>query len=211
MRVILILLNLFVLTSLPVVWADSLPALDKVIEQGKLTPKKDKTWWEKRQDRPDIFYPHEIHYPIMEEEGDSCLLCHGFQKSTEHDEKIRKPLNTIANEGLEQICHDCHVAELRGPWRCELCHDDPKAIWPADHNSGYIEHHGEDVRQDEAICKTCHLDTKFCSDCHFRRDTMGRGYHPLAYRANHGLEARMMPENCSRCHNYFYCRDCHVQ
>ncbi|MCK5889258.1 MAG: hypothetical protein KAG19_04890 [Methylococcales bacterium] len=147
----------------------------------------------------------------MEEEGDSCLLCHTFQKNTEHDEKKRKAINIIANEALEAICHDCHVTEVKAPWRCDVCHDDPKTIWPADHNSGYIENHGEDSKRNEKECKTCHLDTKFCSDCHFRRDTSGKGYHPLGYRSKHGLEARMMPANCSRCHNVFYCQDCHEQ
>jgi len=173
--------------------------------------KKEKTWWEKRDVRSDIYYPHEAHYEVMEEEGDSCLLCHAFQKNDEHDEAKRKPLNVIANEPLMGICHDCHVDEKRGPWRCDVCHGDPKTIWPPDHNSGYIQTHGEDSKQDMAICDTCHLDRKFCTDCHFRRDTLGTGYHPLNYINRHGLESRMMPENCSKCHNSFYCQDCHNQ
>ena len=182
------------------------PLLSQVPEQ-----EKEETWWEKRDQRSDIYYPHKVHYEVMEEEGDSCLLCHAFQKNDEHDETRRKPLNTIANEPLEAICHDCHVDELRGPWRCDLCHDDPKKIWPADHNSGYIQNHQEDSKQGTAICETCHLDRKFCTDCHFRRDTLNRSYHPLNYINRHGLESRMMPANCSQCHNSFYCRDCHNQ
>lgn len=188
-----------------------LPDLQLPESQVSVTQEKEQTWWEKRDERSDIYYPHKVHYEVMEEEGDSCLLCHAFQKNEEHEESKRKPLNTIANEPLEAICHDCHVEELRAPWRCDVCHDDPKKIWPADHNSGYIQNHQEDSKQGTAICETCHLDRKFCTDCHFRRDTLNRSYHPLNYINRHGLESRMMPANCSQCHNSFYCRDCHNQ
>ncbi len=191
--------------------ADEIKPDSDLYSQMVKKEKKSESWYKDRNERSDIYYPHKAHYEVMEEEGDSCLLCHSFQENTLNDEPNRKALNIIANEALEQICHDCHVTELRGPWRCELCHDKKEAIWPADHNSGYIQNHATDARQDTEVCKTCHIDTKFCTDCHFRRDTSGKGYHPLGYRAKHGLEARMMPSNCSRCHNYFYCRDCHEQ
>jgi len=198
---------LFLVFFSVLVVAEPLPPL----EQPSLEKTKEKTWWQKRDVRSDIYYPHKAHYATMEEEGDSCLLCHSFQKNAEHDDKKRAPLNTIANEPLEAICHDCHLTELRAPWRCDVCHDDVTKIWPADHNSGYIQNHAEDSKQNADECRTCHVDQKFCTDCHFRRDTFGSGYHPLGYRSKHGLEARMMPANCSKCHNYFYCRDCHDQ
>ena len=214
-RLISLLLFLF---SFAVIAGEAIVVSETVIEKtiNKVVEKKpekgkEKTWWQKRDVRTDIFYPHEAHYETMEKEGDSCLLCHTFQKNKEHHEKKRRAVNVIANEALEKICHDCHVTEVKAPWRCDVCHNDSKKIWPADHNSGYIENHGEDAKQNEKQCKTCHLDTKFCSDCHFRRDTSGKGYHPLGYRSKHGLEARMMPANCSKCHNVFYCQDCHEQ
>jgi hypothetical protein len=194
-RIILLIMCVLTLTPLT---ADDLPSLQQ-------------TWWEKRDQRSDIYYPHKLHYETMEKEGDSCLLCHTFQKNEEHDETKRKPLNIIANEPLMGICHHCHVDEKRAPWRCDLCHDDNKKIWPADHNSGYIQNHGEDSQQNMEICANCHLDRKFCTDCHFSRDTLGTGYHPLGYVNRHGLESRMMPANCSQCHNSFYCKDCHNQ
>jgi hypothetical protein len=172
-------------------------------------PPKAKTWWEKREDRKDINYPHNAHLQVMEEEGDSCMLCHGFGPSHGADVKTLKPLTTISNEPLKAVCHNCHVDEKRGPWRCTLCHDDKTKIWPADHNFGYIEHHGEQGRRDEVACRECHLDLAFCTDCHFRRDTKGTGYHPLAYRSLHGIEARLDTLSCGRCHNTPYCDDCH--
>jgi len=167
------------------------------------------TWWEKRDKRADIYYPHQAHFQVMEKEGDSCLLCHGFGPNTLTDKKQLKPLTTLANEPLKAVCHDCHVDERRGPWRCELCHDDKTRIWPVDHNFGYIDHHGEAGRRDEAGCRECHLDLSFCTNCHFRRDTAGQGYHPLGYRSLHGLEARIDTLSCGRCHNTPYCDECH--
>lgn len=170
---------------------------------------KTETWWEKRYSRNDIYYPHNAHMEVMEEEGDSCMLCHTFGKNTIVDEEQLKDITTIANEPLEKICHDCHVEEKRAPWRCDLCHPDPKKIWPDDHKFSYILHHGEDARRDESACRECHLDIAFCSDCHFRRDTSGPDYHPMGYQSRHGIDARMMASNCGRCHNSFYCSDCH--
>ncbi|MBT4146908.1 MAG: hypothetical protein HOE45_08565, partial [Gammaproteobacteria bacterium] len=51
--------------------------------QDQADQKKQETWWEKRDERSDIYYPHKLHYEVMEEEGDSCLLCHAFQKNDE--------------------------------------------------------------------------------------------------------------------------------
>ncbi len=174
--------------------------------------KKQQTWWEKRNamaEQADIFYPHNVHMEAMEEEGDSCLLCHSYSANSIVDEKQLKPITTIANESLEQICHDCHVVDLRAPWRCDLCHPDVTKIWPDDHNFGYVLHHSEDARRNEDACRECHLDLSFCTDCHFRRDTSGDDYHPMGYQSRHGIEARMMASNCGRCHNAFYCDDCH--
>jgi hypothetical protein len=182
----------------------------ETISSKKVQPKK--TWWKIRnakEKRADIFYPHNAHMQTMEKEGDSCLLCHTFNKNFELKPDRLRAITTIANESLEKICHDCHVDDLRAPWRCNLCHPDPEKIWPNDHNFNYKLHHSEDARRNETICKTCHLDLSFCTNCHLRRDTSGADYHPMGYQSRHGMEARMMGGNCGRCHNNFYCRDCH--
>jgi hypothetical protein len=178
-------------------------------EGAQEADKEAKTWWEKREQRPDIYFPHNAHLEVMKEEGDSCMLCHTFGSNTVTDEKKLKPLTTIANEPLKAVCHDCHVTERRGPWRCNLCHNDKTKIWPNDHNFGYVDHHGETARRDETACRECHLDLAFCTNCHFRRDTMGTGHHPLGYRTLHGIEARIDTLSCGRCHNSVYCEDCH--
>lgn len=173
--------------------------------------KKEKSWWEKREKRPDIYYPHKPHMEAMKQGGDPCLLCHPFSKTDITDLKQLKPLSVIANEPLEAICHDCHMDKLTAPWRCDLCHNDPAAIWPDDHNFDYLSHHGEDARLDGGKCRQCHIDVSFCTDCHFRRDSTQRQAHGLGYRASHGIDARINAANCSRCHNARYCSDCHKE
>jgi len=180
------------------------------------SPEK-KKWWENRIKQADIYYPHQAHMQSMTEEGDSCMLCHTFANNKIINEKQLKQLTTIANEPLKAICHDCHLDDVRAPWRCELCHTDKTTIWPDDHNYDYIHQHNEDARISEKACRSCHLDIAFCSDCHFRRSGggnakgqgLGADYHPLGYQSRHGIDARMMPSQCGRCHNSFYCSDCH--
>ena len=170
---------------------------------------EDKTWWEKREQRSDIYYPHNVHMQAMDQMGDSCMLCHSFAKNKLTAQDQLKGLTTVSNEPLKAICHSCHVDQRTGPWRCNLCHNDKTKIWPDDHNHGYIQHHSEDARRNEGACRECHLDMAFCTNCHFRRDTMGTGYHPLGYRTLHGIEARFKAMECGRCHNSNYCSDCH--
>jgi len=174
-----------------------------------ISQEKKETWWEKRNKRPDLYYPHNLHMDVMEKEGDSCFLCHPFTANKITDLEQLKKLTVIANEPLEAICHECHVVKLTAPWRCELCHSSPDTIWPNDHNFDYLTHHGEDARQDEGQCRQCHIDISFCSDCHFRRDPIQRRVHTLGYRTAHGIDARMNTASCSRCHNAHYCSDCH--
>lgn len=180
---------------------------------------KAKTWWEKRQDlseQKDIYYPHNIHMTAMEDEGDACMLCHPYTANKIVDNDQLNTITTISNEAMKEVCHDCHVVEVRAPAQCNLCHPGMKSpvpdehiSWPDDHKFGYINHHSEDARKNEHACKECHLDMTFCTDCHFRRNGAGKGYHPLGYISQHGIDVRMMPSNCGRCHNTFYCQDCH--
>jgi len=169
----------------------------------------EKSWWQKRQQNKDLYYPHQIHMQAMDEEGDSCMLCHTFSANNIINEKQLRRITTIANEPLKAICHDCHLEEVRAPWRCNICHTDKTAIWPDDHNYDYIHQHNEDARLDEKKCRSCHVEIAFCSNCHFRRGGGQADYHPMGYQSRHGIDARFMPSQCGRCHNSFYCSDCH--
>lgn len=170
---------------------------------------KEPSWWQQRHDRPDIFYPHQLHFKAMQQEGDPCLLCHSFARNDEPKVDQLKALTTIANEPLEAICHSCHVDRNSAPFKCDLCHTDPTAIWPRSHDNDYVNHHAEDGRLDEGECQSCHLDVSFCSDCHFHRDSSNHQQHELGYLQLHGIDARMNTLSCARCHSSRYCADCH--
>jgi len=175
--------------------------------------KKEKTWWQLRKDRSDIFYPHKPHIKIMKNDGDACMLCHPFRKNITHDDAEHKKLNRINNEPLKSICHDCHVEKNTAPSECRLCHPDPSSIWPQDHNYNYKKHHVQDAQADQQSCNECHKQLSFCINCHFKRNYSG-GYsgikvHKLGYKSMHGLDARIAPAECGSCHQANYCSDCH--
>ena len=168
-------------------------------------------WSELRQKRADIYYPHEPHYPIMQELGDACMLCHSFGGNTEHELSLLQKLNDVANEPLESICHSCHVDKRQAPSRCDVCHTNPQKVWPSSHDYDYIHTHSTEAIVDENSCKECHLAVSFCTDCHFSRGSLPGNEHPLGYINSHGIEARMNVSSCSTCHSAAYCSECHEQ
>ena len=93
----------FLAVSLPVQAEQDIPSEAEAIKKDV---EKEKSWWQKRQQRSDIFYPHKPHMDTMKEEGDACMLCHPYSKNTIHDEKALGTLEQINNEALEAICHD---------------------------------------------------------------------------------------------------------
>jgi len=200
-RVLLLILGFAVFTPLSI-------AAD--IENASASEKaEEKSWWQKRNERPDIFYPHNAHMEVMEKEGDPCLLCHTFNKTEVLQPDQVESLTRISNEPLEAICHECHLDRQKAPSRCELCHTDITAVIPSSHDFDYVANHGEDVQLDSSRCSECHVDASFCTDCHFRRDRSQRHVHKLGYRSLHGIDARMNTFSCGRCHNASYCADCH--
>ncbi len=181
----------------------------EVSDKKEPLDKKEKSWWQLRQDKADIFYPHKPHMNVMEDGGDACMLCHPFSKNIVRDEKILAQLTQINNEALQAICHDCHVEKMNAPSECRLCHTQPSTIWPSNHDYDYKNHHARDAQEDQDACNTCHKKTAFCTDCHFKRNMSKGDMHPLGYKTLHGLEARMAPAQCGACHQTGYCSDCH--
>ena len=180
-----------------------------VIAAGQDSLPEEPRWWEKRKEqRPELYFPHKLHEEAMEQSGVTCLACHPFNATRESDPATAAALAAVANEPLEAICHSCHVVDRSAPSECRLCHPRPETIWPRDHDFDYVRLHGA-AADDEEACRACHLDLNFCVDCHFRRDAMARRVHGLGYRQSHGLEARLDPAGCGSCHNASYCFDCH--
>lgn len=171
---------------------------------------QEKRWWEKRaEQKPELYFSHQVHDEVMQTSGVTCLACHPFQALDTTDPGEAAKLAVVANEPLEAICHSCHVEDRSAPAECRLCHPEPKKIWPRDHDFDYVRLHGPVAARDENACRECHLDMNYCIDCHFRRDAAARRNHGPGYRLSHGLEARMDPARCGSCHNPSYCFDCH--
>ncbi len=181
---------------------------------------QEKSWWQRRQNRSDIFYPHKPHMDIMEKGGDACMLCHPFNAYTasknniDEEQQQLKSLREINNEPLEAICHDCHLEKINAPAECALCHLGPATVWPGDHNYDYIKNHAEDAYADQDGCSSkCHQQLSFCTDCHFKRTISGTfsgiNVHKPGYKTLHGLDARISPLECGSCHQANYCSDCH--
>jgi hypothetical protein len=172
--------------------------------------KKAKTWWEKRHDRQDLYFPHNAHLEIMSQSGDVCMACHPFSANKLTDLEQLESVQTIYNEPLEAICHSCHMTARSAPMACEVCHPDTQTIRPPDHKGDYTWFHAEAARVDERGCRQCHINLNFCTDCHFRRNPSQHLQHSLGYRDRHGLEARMNPSSCASCHQPSYCGSCHA-
>ncbi len=167
------------------------------------------SWWKQRMERPDIYYPHQAHFQVMQQRGDSCMLCHSFAANHQHDLPRLETLNAIANEPLEAICHSCHVDEKQAPSRCDVCHSNPQEVWPADHDFDYTNAHSIDAELNPESCTTCHIAVSFCTDCHFGREANPSVGHNLGYINIHGLDARTDTFSCGVCHTSNYCQDCH--
>ncbi len=172
-----------------------------------------KSWWQKRHQRKDIYFPHNAHMAVMQQRGDLCMACHPFTGTPKASLSQQQQLTQLANEPLEAICHECHVVERSAPLDCKVCHNDINKVRPKDHGlilgKSYIQHHATAARQNESNCRRCHIQMSFCTDCHFRHNTTQGKKHHLGYRNQHGLDARLDAASCGRCHNTSYCRDCH--
>ena len=166
-------------------------------------------WWEVRKERRDLRpFPHRAHREALAKRDDACLACHPFTPVEGGEPDALRRLTAIANEPLEAICHQCHLEERSAPATCTLCHTAPERIRPDDHGADYTRFHAEAGRE-PTPCLRCHLELRFCTDCHLRRNPEQRLMHPLGWRQRHGLEARLDPLECATCHTTGYCRDCH--
>ena len=184
-------------------------ACTQVFAEQMAEREEQKSWWEKRHERADLYFPHNAHLEAMQQGKDLCMACHPFNNNRITDLELLDSLQTIYNEPLEEICHSCHMQSRTAPLACEVCHTDPQTIRPADHKGDYTWFHTETARLDEQACRGCHIDLNFCTDCHFRRNPGKRMMHPLGYRDRHGLEARVNPTSCAGCHQFGYCGECH--
>jgi hypothetical protein len=86
----------------------------------------------------------------------------------------------------------------------------PRWLHNAEHTPDFIERHKRIAADDSAFCANCHKED-FCTDCHDGR-VRPRSIHPSDYLNMHPIEARLMAEKCTSCHQeQSFCLDCHLR
>jgi hypothetical protein len=145
------------------------------------------------------------HDPHIQKQVE-CAACHA-------DPDAR----TLPKGFLMTFCMDCH--KKNGPEfsKCETCHKvmnknvRPSALGPRHlpHDApGIWRHvHGQESRNDNAMCALCHESKDFCDACHRQNPPES---HTISWRrTGHGLRASWDREKCSVCHEEDFCIKCH--
>jgi hypothetical protein len=129
------------------------------------------------------------------------------------------------------ICFHCHEGR-RGLDDCATCHSEVAILTPPNHELDWAHNHGEEARQDDGACRTCHSEDH-CQECHeggqllspkktrtgvlvpygpqvAAPKMMVERVHDLNYRFTHSLDAIGKESECLTCHGHqTFCSDCH--
>lgn len=104
-------------------------------------------------------------------------------------------------------------AQIKGRPVCTDCHETGEenlAHERFNHTPYFAEHHRIEARQNKQVCDMCHQES-FCNDCHatwtelspavkLQAETYRRAPHRGNYASRHGIDGRMDPVSCYRCH-----------
>lgn len=158
---------------------------------------------------PGIVINHEIH----EQNDIHCTMCHNRVAHVEDFElALVDPQSGEPNQPHEDFmqmegCYraeGCHGLETgyRAPGECSRCHPAGFDLKPEDHDvAGFYEAGGDSSGHWELkaerpeYCRICHLESRFCTDCH--------GVvmpHPADFIDTHGAEGKATPAVCANCH-----------
>ncbi len=177
-------------------------------ENRKITPRKG------------IIINHEIH----EKKKIQCTMCHNRVAHIEDFElKLRDPntgeKNQKHDDFMEMIaCFRCHglESEAKAPGACSACHPKDFELRPASHlRSGFYTKFGDskghtDLKKERPdYCRICHLEKRFCSDCHGLQMP-----HPKDFTGGHGDLGKKKAAVCANCHGRgakgtLFCDACH--
>ena len=92
---------------------------------------------------------------------------------------------------------------------CIECHDDARALVPADHKMGWQKYHGKDALVKKQECALCHANRE-CNVCHASGVQGEKKPHPANYIAIHGRASKTGREQCMSCHRGGEsCNSCH--
>jgi hypothetical protein len=156
----------------------------------------------------------------------SCLRCHAAEAAPEgaptmddcaacHRPRDRAPTRTrsLIRDDL-RFAHGAHGVDRRGqPIRCVVCHVDIARVAETDTHappptSACVECHDDEARTPTSvrmrICEACHLSKSESFGTLAPRSHLPASERPenhtLAFRSDHGQEARRDAAGCAKCH-----------
>ncbi len=149
----------------------------------------------------DITFSHAAH---VKSEKD-CAKCHGDVAGTTRIGQIVIPRK-------DEVCVQCHEADVSSADKCSLCHIKTRAgIKPADHGKSWKKVHGMVAREgffDKKWyrCTYCHQES-YCNTCHKHEEPST--HNETWRRGTHGLVAEVDRMQCRVCHQEDMCIRCH--
>jgi len=163
-----------------------------------------------------------IDHAIHAENDVTCAMCHNRVAHPE-DFELTLPGNTKHEDFMKmEACFRCHGLEdgSKAPGECAKCHPAGFELKPANHmepgfytKGGDSKGHAELKTEEPDYCRICHVESKFCVDCH--------GIvmpHPADFEKGHGDLGKSQPAVCANCHakggastagSTQFCNSCH--
>lgn len=154
-----------------------------------------------------------INHDIHAQNDVQCTMCHNRVAHVEDfDLALTDPKTKAKNVKHEDFmlmegCYRseaCHGLETtyKAPGECSACHPKDFELKPENHNiAGFYEAGGESSghwklkAERPGYCRTCHLESKFCVDCHGVEMP-----HPKDFTKTHGDVGKKSPQSCAKCH-----------
>jgi hypothetical protein len=156
-------------------------------------------------------FSHKAHLGL----GTGCQDCHGFLV---HPDSVAQ--GRVVNG--HPFCRRCHDG-VKQSNECDYCHSnlredrlsdfqrDPSNFKPMDHHPGFIHDHQFQVRLSGKVCRDCHRQEDFCSECH-QGTNVEFLVHDRNFLFTHAEAARKNLVDCQACHEVgTFCDDCHRQ
>lgn len=163
-----------------------------------------------------------INHKVHADNDVTCTMCHNRVAHPE-DFELKLAGNKKHEDFMKmEACFRCHGFEKdsKAPGACDRCHPKNFELKPENHfEKGFYTKGGDSsghakLKKDEPdYCKMCHVESKFCVDCH--------GIvmpHPADFQKNHGEVGKKSPAVCANCHakgganmqgGLEFCNSCH--
>ena len=163
-----------------------------------------------------------IDHAVHADNDVTCTMCHNRVAHPEDFELELAGNSKHEDFMLMDSCFRCHGLETdaKAPGACAKCHPAGFELKPANHaepgfytKGGESSGHAELKKEEPDYCSMCHVESKFCVDCHGLVMP-----HPDGFEKGHGEAGTSKPEVCANCHakggadtsgGTEFCNSCH--